>query len=67
MQTLQDFNRWSFGYYQGQPQYQKMKVKGETVQAGEHYKRMDRRTDRCYQVHNLPAKISYAVDNLYML
>ncbi len=45
-----------------------MKVKGQTVQAGERYKRMDgrtdgrtdRRTDGCYQVHYLPR---FAVDN----
>ncbi len=37
-----------------------MKVKGQTVQAGEHYKRTDGQTDGRYQVHYLPR---FAVDN----
>ncbi len=37
-----------------------MKVKGQTVQAGERFKRTDGQTDGRYQVHYLPR---FAVDN----
>ncbi len=40
-----------------------MKVKSLTDQAGKFYKWADGRTDGPYQVHYLPASLSYVVDN----